>query len=82
MPIAVQGQVLEQLKQLENQGIISQIEKSEWVHALVAAKKKGTDEVRICGDMTSLNHYVIPDRYPLPNMREFQLQQSLCLSNL
>ncbi len=34
------------------------------------SKEKGSDKFRICGDMTSLNEYVIPDRYPLPNMKE------------
>ncbi|MCP3664187.1 MAG: hypothetical protein GY696_17135, partial [Gammaproteobacteria bacterium] len=74
MPVAVQAQVSDQLKELEKQGIISRIDKAEWVHALVAAKKKGTDEVRICGDMTSLNPWIIPDRHPLPNMKEMFCQ--------
>ncbi len=69
-PIAVEPLVPDELDKLEAQGIISRIDKSEWVHSIVAAKKKDSSEVRICGDMTSLNPYIIPDRFPLPNMKE------------
>ncbi|MCP3668087.1 MAG: hypothetical protein GY696_37290 [Gammaproteobacteria bacterium] len=68
-PIAVEPLVSNELNKLEAQGIISQIDKSEWVQSIVAAKKKDSLEVRICGGMTSLNPYIIPDRFPLPNMK-------------
>ncbi|MCP3668472.1 MAG: hypothetical protein GY696_39310, partial [Gammaproteobacteria bacterium] len=69
-PVAIQPKISAELKNLQEQGIITPCERSEWVHALVAAKKKDSDEIRICGDMTSLNPYVIPERHPLPNMKQ------------
>ncbi len=69
-PISVEPLVSNELDKLEAQGIISRIDKSEWVQSIVAAKNKDSSDVRICGDMTSLNPYIIPDRFPLPNMNK------------
>ncbi|MCP3661041.1 MAG: hypothetical protein GY696_00870, partial [Gammaproteobacteria bacterium] len=69
-PIAVEPLISNELDKLEAQGIISLIDKSEWVHSIIAAKKKDSSDVRICADMTSLNPYIIQDQFALPNMKE------------
>ena len=49
--------------------IWSPINKSEWVHAIVAVPKPD-GSVRIMTDLSLLNKYVVPERYQLPHIQE------------
>lgn len=44
---------------------------SQWSSPLHMAPKKGTTEMRPCGDYRALNAITIPDRYPIPNVQDF-----------
>lgn len=44
---------------------------SQWASPLHMAPKKGTSEMRPCGDYRALNAITIPDRYPIPNVQDF-----------
>ena len=53
---------------MEENGIITKVsEPTEWVSSMVAAKKKNTDELRICIDLIGLNMLMIPN-HPLKTL--------------
>ena len=54
----------DELKTLENQGIITkQTEPTEWCAPIVVRPKKSSDKIRLCIDFTELNKYVQRERY-------------------
>ena len=56
IPIAMKPRVKAELDKMESQGIISKVEEpTEWVSPMVAAKKKGKDEIRLYIDPRDLN---------------------------
>ncbi|XP_058828745.1 uncharacterized protein K02A2.6-like [Topomyia yanbarensis] len=56
----------EELDRLENAGIITPVEYSEWAAPIVVVRK-ASGAVRICGDYsTGLNDALQPHQYPLP----------------
>ena len=53
---------------LEQQGVIEQVQFSDWAAPIVAALKKGS-ELRVCGDNSlTVNPVIVPDSYPLPRI--------------
>ena len=58
-----------------NDGIWEKIDKSSWAHPMVSVPKPN-GQIRITTDLTSLNKFVIPDRYPLPNAKDLFLELS------
>ncbi len=83
VPYAIEGKVADAVRLLNEQGICEKAAKGDWAHPLVTpAKPDGT--VRMTMDLSRLNKFVIPVRYPLPTLPEvFQkVQGSAFLSPL
>ena len=70
VPFAIKPQVERELVKLENEGIISKVDTSEWASAIVPLMKPN-GSVRICGDFkTTVNPMLDIDQYPLPRIDE------------
>lgn len=69
VPYTLRDAVDKHLVELEEQGVITPIEYSEWASPIVCLPKK-TGKVRICGDYkVVVNEWVEVDQYPLPRHR-------------
>ena len=73
IPFARLEAVSAECQRMIDDGTWSPIDKSEWVHALVAVPKEN-GAMRITTDLTALNKYVVPERHQLPNIQELFLQ--------
>ncbi len=59
--------VKEELKRMENSGVIQQVtQPTEWCAPMVPVLKKNTAKARICVDLTKLNKSVKREHYILP----------------
>ncbi|XP_040195388.1 uncharacterized protein K02A2.6-like, partial [Rana temporaria] len=68
VPFALRAGVEAELSRLEEQGVISKVEHSEWASPVVPVKKSNGD-LRICGDFRmALNSQLEIDQYPLPRV--------------
>ena len=68
VPFALRAGVEAELSRLEEQGVISKVEHSEWASPVVPVKKANGD-LRICGDFRmALNSQLEIDQYPLPRV--------------
>ena len=74
-PIALskRDEVLTEIRRMLSDGIWSHIDKSEWQHAMVIVDKPNGG-VRITSDLSALNDYIIPSRFPLPHFSDLTLQ--------
>ncbi|MCP3668150.1 MAG: RNA-directed DNA polymerase, partial [Gammaproteobacteria bacterium] len=72
IPIAQKKAVIKEIQAMDNMGIWKPVDTSEWVHPLVTVMKPDGG-VRITTDLTRLNQYVIPDRFPLPRIKDIIL---------
>ena len=70
VPFTLRDKVEKELNRLEQQGIISPVQHSQWAAPIVpVVKKEGS--VRICGDFkTTVNQACLADSYPLPRADE------------
>ncbi|XP_015241327.1 PREDICTED: uncharacterized protein K02A2.6-like [Cyprinodon variegatus] len=69
VPYAIWLKVEAELQHLEEQGILTKVEWSDW--AIVSVSKKTGDSVRICGDFkVSVNPVLCVDQYPLPRTED------------
>ncbi|CAC5423728.1 Uncharacterized protein K02A2.6 [Mytilus coruscus] len=70
VPFSVKPQMERELIRLEKQGIISNVDTSEWASPIVPVmKSNGT--IRICGDFkTTVKNMLNLDQYPLPRTDE------------
>lgn len=69
IPQAARQAVSEEVKRLEQEGVIERINASEWVSPIVVVQKKdGT--IRMYVDLRSPNKAVVIDSYPLPHIEE------------
>ena len=67
VPFALRDQVSTELDKLEQRGVITKIDSSDWAAPLVVVPKVD-QSLRICGDYkVTINQVVQPDTYPLPN---------------
>ncbi len=73
IPIALQGPVEEEIKSMDKMGIWTAVDSAEWVHPMVVVPKK-TGGVRITTDLKKLNAFVIPERFPLPRIKDIFLR--------
>ena len=70
VPYALREAVDKHLVELEEQGVITPIEYSDWASPIVCLPKK-SGNVRICGDYkVGLNEWVQVDQYPLPKTQD------------
>ena len=58
-----------ELNRLEREGIIEEVEGTEWVVPVVAARKPN-GSMRLCVDLRALHENVVIDKYPFPNITE------------
>ena len=75
IPVYRREKALEQIDLMEMQGIWSKVERSKWVHPLVAVDK-ADGSVRITTDLSKLNDHVIPYQFPLPHIQDVYLKLS------
>ncbi|XP_064477677.1 uncharacterized protein K02A2.6-like [Ornithodoros turicata] len=66
VPYALKEKVFAELDRLESEGILTEVNVSEWATPIVhVVKPNGT--VRICGDFKrTINQHLVVDQYPLP----------------
>ena len=70
VPFSLKPKVLDELDQLEQEGVIRQVDYSEWATPIVPVLKP-SGQVRICGDYKiTLNMEAQSDFYPLPRIEE------------
>ena len=65
---AITRELRDEIKRFKETGLI-QDSKSQWASPLVAIKKTGK-KTRFAGDYRLLNGRTLPDRYPLPDLRD------------
>ena len=60
---------------MQGDGIITKVtEPTEWVSSMVAAKKKNTEELRICIDPRDLNKALMRPHHPLKTIKKLHPQ--------
>ncbi|UYV64813.1 K02A2.6-like, partial [Cordylochernes scorpioides] len=70
VPYVMRNAIEKELKNLEAQGVITKIERSDWATPIVPIMKKN-GHVRICGDFKiTLNPVLKIDQYPLPKIED------------
>ncbi|XP_041963522.1 LOW QUALITY PROTEIN: uncharacterized protein K02A2.6-like [Alosa sapidissima] len=68
VPYALRPKVENELHKLENEGILSKVDWSEWA-TLIVPVVKGNGSVRICGDFkVTINPVLKAEQYPLPHI--------------
>lgn len=73
LPLSRRDKVANEIKVMENLDIWEPVDKSTWVHHMVSVMKPD-DNVRVTTDLSPLNSYVVPDRFPLPNPKDLFLE--------
>ncbi|MCP4536521.1 MAG: RNA-directed DNA polymerase, partial [Chloroflexi bacterium] len=73
VPLSRRDQVEQEVQEYVKQGIWEPVNKSLWQHQLVTVPKPDGSP-RITTDLSPLNLFVIPDRYPLPRIKELFLE--------
>ena len=64
IPFAYRDKLKAELDILQQQNIITPVtEATEWCAPIVVTPKKNTDRIRMCVDLSHLNHYVRRERY-------------------
>ena len=70
VPYALHSKVDEELDRLQQEGIIRQINRSEWASPIVIVRK-ADGSIRVCGDYkVSVNPYLETECYPVPNPQD------------
>ena len=70
VPYALHSKVDEELDRLQQEGIIRQINRSEWASSIVIVRK-ADGSIRVCGDYkVSVNPYHETECYPMPNPQD------------
>ena len=73
VPLARRQQAADEIQSMDAAGIWEPVDRSQWVHHMVTVRKP-QGGLRITTDLSPLNRYVVPDRFPLPNPRELFLE--------
>lgn len=70
VPYALRPKVEEELRRLQNEGILTKVEWSDWATPIVPVPKKD-GSVRICGDYKgTVNPELQAEQYPLPRIED------------
>ena len=71
VPYALRDKVNEELKRLEEHGIIERVQHSDWAAPIVPVLKQDGKGMRICGDFrTTVNPILKMDTYPIPRVED------------
>ena len=71
IPLPMMGRVREELRRMEELGVISRVEEpTDWCASMVVVPKKDGKSVRLCVDLTGLNKYVCREKYILPSIEQ------------
>jgi hypothetical protein len=71
VPLAYKNRIIKELDRMEKLGVISKVSvPTEFVNSMVATRKKGTDEIRICLDPKDLNDSVMREHYYMKTREE------------
>ena len=73
IPFSRRDAVNAEIRQMDAAGIWEPVQTSQWAHGLVTVPK-ADGGVRITTDLTPLNPFVIPQRYPLPNIKDLYVE--------
>ena len=73
IPLARKQAVTQEIANMDEAGIWEPSDSSEWAHPMVTVMKEDGG-VRITTDLRGLNHAVIPERFPLPHMKDLFVQ--------
>lgn len=65
LPFALQNRMSEELKHLEQSGIIECVDAAKWISPIVVQKRNGT--IRQCVDLREVNKAISVDGFPLPH---------------
>lgn len=66
IPFKIKEKFMEHLSMLENQGVITPIQASEWASPVIAVMKKDGEVRMVIDCKVSLNKILIPNTFPLP----------------
>ena len=69
IPLARREAACEEIRKMDKAGVWEPVGAAQWAHPLVTVPKKDGG-VRITTDLTKLNSHVIPDRHPIPRVRD------------
>ncbi len=75
IPLARREAAIQEIKAMDEAGIWEEVANSEWAHPMVTVPKPDGG-VRITTDLTALNKYVVPERFPLPKIKDLFLELS------
>ena len=71
VPYALKPKIEQELRRLQDGGIIVPVDNSEWATPIVPVLKKDGNNVRICGDFkVTVNPQLAVDQYPLPRIED------------
>ena len=73
LPFSVREEVSRELKRLQDDGMVEVIDSSTWISNIVVARRK-SGEIRLCVDLKAANRAIIPDKYPLPTIKELSAE--------
>ncbi|KAL7832506.1 hypothetical protein SRHO_G00295240 [Serrasalmus rhombeus] len=77
IPIAMQERVKAELERMQSIGVITPVaEPTNWVSSMVAAHKKGKQEIRLCINPKDLNTALKRPHYPMRSVEEVAAQMS------
>jgi hypothetical protein len=64
--LGVKEKVKREIDKMLEDGLIFAVEEEEWVRPIVIQSKKGTYDIRVCGEYRSLNSSYVQDPFPTP----------------
>ena len=71
IPFAYREKLRQELDSLQQQDIIAPVtQPTEWCAPIVVTPKKGTEDIRLCVDLSKLNRYVRREQYQSPTPAE------------
>ena len=73
IPLCYKEAALEEIRHMDKMGIWEKVTHAEWVHPMVVVGKEEPGKVRITSDLTRLNKAVVPERFPIPRIKDLFL---------
>ena len=74
IPLCYREAAEKEILLMDRLGIWEKVKQSEWVHPLVVVGKPEQGQVRITTDLSRLNKSVVPERHPIPHIKDLFLQ--------